>query len=71
VLPKGNLLITTADSVSRSAALVSSSGSASSSSSVGLCYSGLQKRCNVSQFQIVCSVVLYRMEITISIIERK
>jgi hypothetical protein len=34
-------------------------------------YSGLQKRCNVLQFQIVCSVALYGMEITLSIIERK
>jgi hypothetical protein len=34
-------------------------------------YSGLQKHCNVLQFRIVCSVVLYGMEITLSIIERK
>jgi hypothetical protein len=34
-------------------------------------YSGLQKCCNVLQFQIVCSVALYDMEITLSIIERK
>jgi hypothetical protein len=34
-------------------------------------YSGLQKHCNVLQFQIVCSVALYGMEITLSIIERK
>jgi hypothetical protein len=34
-------------------------------------YSGLQKCCNVLQFQIVCSVALYGMEITLSIIERK
>jgi reverse transcriptase-like protein len=34
-------------------------------------YSGLQKHCNVLQFQIVCSVVLYGMEITLSIIEKK
>jgi hypothetical protein len=33
-------------------------------------YSGLQKRCNVLQFQIVCSVALYGMEITLRIIER-
>jgi reverse transcriptase-like protein len=41
-------------------------------SAVGaLMYSGLQKCCNVLQFQIVCSVALYGMEITLSIIERK
>jgi hypothetical protein len=34
-------------------------------------YSGLQKHCNVLQFRIVCSVALYGMEITLSIIERK
>jgi hypothetical protein len=34
-------------------------------------YSGLQKCYNVLQFQIVCSVGLYGMEITLSIIERK
>jgi hypothetical protein len=34
-------------------------------------YSGLQKHCNVLQFWIVCSVALYGMEITLSIIERK
>jgi hypothetical protein len=34
-------------------------------------YSGLQKHCNILQFQIVCSVVLYGMEITLSIIERQ
>jgi hypothetical protein len=34
-------------------------------------YSGLQKHCNVLQFQIVCSVALYGMEVTLSIIERK
>jgi hypothetical protein len=34
-------------------------------------YSGLQKRCNILLFQIVCSVALYGMEITLRIIERK
>jgi hypothetical protein len=34
-------------------------------------YSGLQKHCNVLQFQIVCSVALYGMEITLHIIERE
>jgi hypothetical protein len=34
-------------------------------------YSGLQKCCNILQFQIVCSVALYGMEITLSIIETK
>jgi Plavaka transposase len=34
-------------------------------------YSGLQKHCNILQFRIVCSVALYGMEITLSIIERK
>jgi hypothetical protein len=33
-------------------------------------YSGLQKCCNVLQFQIVCSVALYRMELTLIITER-
>jgi hypothetical protein len=37
--------------------------------SEGPWYSGLQKHCNVLQFQIVCSVVLYGMEITLSIIK--
>jgi hypothetical protein len=34
-------------------------------------YSGLQKRCNILQFWILCSVALYGMEITLSIIEKK
>jgi hypothetical protein len=34
-------------------------------------YSGLRKCCNVWQFWIICSVVLYSVEITLSITERK
>jgi hypothetical protein len=34
-------------------------------------YSGLEKHCNVWQFWIICSVVLYNGEISLSFTERK
>jgi hypothetical protein len=34
-------------------------------------YSGLEKHCNIWQFQIICNVALYRVEIPLSIAEIK